>query len=550
MSPGKELAIVLTIELGKDKIFKPDHRTILEKVLRDYAPGQRWFRGKARETRSVGIEDVLPMRFGQSEAYFTLAKFEYDEGAPDIYVVPLVVTPAGKASQVINEHPQAIVANLEAENTGQCLLYDAMVDKAFCNSLLEAIGEKLRFRGESGEIVASPTRVFRDSRGSDRDKLDPVPTKAEQSNTSIVFGDRLILKLFRRLDKGLNPEHEMGRFLTEKTSFKHIPQVAGAIEYKPDKGNPISLAILQDYIVNEGDAWKFTLKSLERYFLNVSSKSGGQLPSVPREHLLFLPQPPPLAREIIGPYLSSAQLLGQRTAELHIALASDLKDPDFAPEYFTPEYQTSLYQSMRDLCVKNLHLLRDRLGYVSEELREDARRVLSLENDIGKRYRRIRENNIPAARIRCHGDYHLGQVLFTGEDFVIIDFEGEPARSLDERRMKRSPLLDVAGMIRSFHYAVHSILLQKTTTSPDESTIYQHRAQYWHVWVAAAFLSTYFEVVEPAGLLPENPDHLRILLDAYILDKAIYELGYELNNRPDWLRVPLQGILRLMESGG
>ena len=174
-----------------------------------------------------------------------------------------------------------------------------------------------------------------------------------------------------------------------------------------------------------------------------------------------------------------------------------------------------------------------------------------MEKDIIGRYQSICKQKISAARIRCHGDYHLGQVLFTGKDFVIIDFEGEPARSLSDRRLKRSPLLDVAGMIRSFHYAAHSALLQQVPLAPrpeDDLPLLQHWAQYWYVWVSVAFLASYLDVVRSVGLLPENPEHLRILLDAYILEKAIYEIGYELNNRPDWVKVPLQGILQLMEA--
>ena len=237
---------------------------------------------------------------------------------------------------------------------------------------------------------------------------------------------------------------------------------------------------------------------------------------------------------------------------MHIALASGVDDPNFAPDFFTHMYQRSLYQSMRSFTIKTLQLLREHLSTLPEEAQQDAHQVLDLEKDIIERYQPIRKQKISATRIRCHGDYHLGQVLFTGKDFVIIDFEGEPARSLSERRIKRSPLLDVAGMIRSFHYATHSALLRQGPLSArpeDDLPLLQRWAQYWYVWVSVAFLTSYLDIVKPVGLLPENPEHLRILLDAYILEKAIYEIGYELNNRPDWVKVPLQGILQLMEIG-
>jgi maltose alpha-D-glucosyltransferase/alpha-amylase len=177
---------------------------------------------------------------------------------------------------------------------------------------------------------------------------------------------------------------------------------------------------------------------------------------------------------------------------------------------------------------------------------------LEMEKEIIERYNLIRKQKIAAVRIRCHGDYHLGQVLYTGNDFVIIDFEGEPARSLSERRLKRSPLRDVAGMLRSFHYAAHSAVLKQMPLLPkpeDDQPLLQHWAQYWYTWVSVEFLNTYLDVIAQTGLLPDKPDQLKILLDAFLLDKALYEVGYELNNRPDWVGVPLQGILQLKETG-
>jgi maltose alpha-D-glucosyltransferase/alpha-amylase len=552
--PSDEVGAVPTIARGKDDLFERDNWFLLERTLRDYMKGRRWFRGKAREMRSADIKDVIAMRFGQSTTYIVLIQVEYTEGEPETYVVPLTTAVSDKPGELIKEYPHALVANLKPRNTdGQWTLYDALVDKGFSKFLLQAIGRKRRFKGEIGEISASPTKVFRNTRGPYSDALEPTPMKVEQSNTSVVYGDQLILKLFRRLEEGINPDLEIGRFLTEKTSFEHISQVAGSLEYKRRRSKPMSLAILQSFVANEGDAWQYTLDSLERYLQDVLSHPTVQAPPIPLKHMLSLPkEPPPLAKETIGPFLTSAQLLGQRTAEMHVALASGLDDPDFAPDFFTHMYQTSLYQSMRSFTIRTLQLLRERLPNIPDELQEDAQQVLDLEKEIIERYQPIRRQRISAARIRCHGDYHLGQVLFTGKDFVIIDFEGEPARSLSERRLKRSPLLDVAGMIRSFHYAAHSALIRQAPLAPrpeDDLPLLQHWAQYWYVWVSVAFLTSYLDILKPVGLLPEDPEHLRILLDAHILEKAIYEIGYELNNRPDWVKVPLQGILQLMETG-
>src|SRR2546423_7430725 len=269
---------------------------------------------------------------------------------------------------------------------------------------------------------------------------------AEQSNTSIVYGDRVILKLVRRLEPGLNPDLEIGRFLTE-TGLPHIPPVAGSLEYRTMSGEPMTVAIVQGFVRNEGDAWQFTLDALGHYLEEVLARGPAREgPFVDRPALLELArtEAPDIAHETIGAYLESARLLGQRTAELHLALASDLEDPAFAPEPFSILYQRSLYQSLRAPAVRTFRLLR-----ASSPDDPQLAMVLSYEGEILERYRSVLDRQGDATRTRGHGDYHLGQVLWTGKGFVIIDFQGAAAQPLGERRIKRSPLRDVAGMIRS-----------------------------------------------------------------------------------------------------
>jgi len=544
-----------TLAETEEKLFVKENWFVLEAVLLDYIRGRRWFRGKARESWGLQILDIIPVHSPQFVANLVLIGVEYAGGDPETYILPLTIAPAEQTDEIMAEYPYAGIARLKPGKNGDdsgSLLYDALVDKDFCRFLIEAIGQRRLFKGKVGKVLASRTRVFRDARGPVEVSLEPVPVKVEQSNTSVIYGDRLILKLFRRLEEGINPELEIGRFLTERSAFPHISQVAGALEYHHKNGRIITLATLQSFVPNEGDAWQYTLDFLNRYFKYVLAHPTVQVPPVPQKHLLsLLEEPSTLAQETIGPYLVWSQLLGKRTAELHVALASASHDLEFAPEPFSLLYQNSLCHSMRSFATQTLQLLRELLKELPEELRENAQQVLDSEVSIMKRFHLIRNRKISAARIRCHGDYHLGQVLYTGKDFVIIDFEGEPARSLSERRIKRSPLRDVAGMIRSFYYAAHSALLHQTplTLKAEALPTLGHWAQFWYVWVSSSFLMSYLNGVEQAQLLPNDPEQLRILLDAYLLEKAIYEIGYELNNRPDWLNVPLQGILQLMNAG-
>jgi maltose alpha-D-glucosyltransferase/alpha-amylase len=551
--PSEQVRTVPLLAIGRNELFEGENRSVMATVLQDYVTGRRWFRSRTRIMRSSRIVDVIAMPLSHSNAHLAMIQFEYTEGEQETYALPLASVEMANTDESVKQYPHAVVARMTPHNgSSEWLLCDALFDKDFCLELLEAMRRGRRFTGQGSELIAWSTGALGDAYPSEDVLFEPTPIKTEQTNTSVTFGDRLILKLFRRADEGINPELEIGRFLMEETPFTHVSQVAGALEYRRGKRGSISLAVLHSFVPNEGDAWNYTLDSLERYFQKVVAHPTVQVPPVPRRPLLsLLRDPPPLARETVGPYLTGAQLLGQRTGELHVALASASHDPAFVPEPFSPMYRTSLYQSMRSYTVRMLQLLREQLGILPDELSESVRRVLDLENEVIERYRLVRDKKIAATRIRCHGDYHLGQVLYTGKDFVIIDFEGEPARPLSERRLKRSPLRDVAGMLRSFHYAAQSALrrqLELANRPEDDLPMLQNWAQHWYVWVSVAFLTSYLEVVKPANLLPEDPEHLGILLDAYLLDKAVYEIGYELNNRPNWLNVPLEGILNLMES--
>ena len=540
---------------GWESLFQEEGKTALEAILPDYLKGRRWFGGKARPLRSTTISSVIPLPYAPSVAYMTAVVAGYTDGAPETYILPLAVAMGEHAEQVQKELPQAVVARVRAEQ-GEGVVYEALWDKSFCEALLGAIARRRRFKGTAGELVAFPTRAFRLLRSASEEPLESSLLKAEQSNTSIVYRNMFILKLFRRIATGVNPDLEVGRFLTEKVAFSHTPAVAGALEYRQDHGEPMTVAILHGLVPNQGDAWQYTLEALDHYFERALVHEVRQ-PPLPQNPLLALSEEAlsPLVQETISSYLPTAQLLGQRTAELHIALASDAVDPHFAPEPFSILYQRSIYQTMRSLTAQSFPLLRQRLKGLPQTVRGEAQRVLDREQDVLKRFQAILGRKITAMRIRCHGDYHLGQVLYTGKDFVIIDFEGEPARPLSERRIKRSPLRDVAGMLRSFHYAAYTTLFNQEAegvyaSHPEALAFLEPWARFWYLWVSAVFLKTYCENASRASFLPRTREELQVLLDAYLLEKAVYELDYELNNRPDWVRVPLQGILQLLGAAG
>jgi maltose alpha-D-glucosyltransferase/alpha-amylase len=482
---------------------------------------------------SVDISDVV--RMPEIHAYIAFARVEYNEGDPETYVIPVAVARGEAEERAKQQYGDTIVAHLRANDGSTGVLYGAIHDPRFRDALLGLVARRRKLHGSAGEVVGSHSRMFRKIWGASHPSLESTVGSAEQSNTSMIFGDRFILKLFRKVESGVNPDIEIGSYLTN-TGFPHTPAFAGHIEYRPHNGDIIQMATVQALVRTEGDAWKFTMDSLSTYY----------------ETALAQTQPDPAPSELIGTYLESARLLGQRTAEMHLALASATA-PEFAPEPFTDHYRQGLYHGFIGQANRALHLLRRQLPTLPEGAAAMARSVLEQEAEIRNRFRPLRAHRINAMRIRHHGDYHLGQVLYTGKDFVIIDFEGEPARALSERRLKRSPLRDVAGMLRSFQYAAYAALFGQVAgvvARPENMAALEQWAGFWTRHVGEAFLRAYLDTAPGAKFLPASEQELRILLDVYVTDKALYEILYELNNRPDWVRIPLAGIQRLLGKAG
>ena len=530
-----------------DTVLLGSARERLESVLLGFVKQRRWFAGKARRLKSAQIVDAIHLPGADDSAYMATVLVSYAEGDPDSYLVPMAYASAVEAPQIMERWPQSAIAWLRAPGEEQRgLLYDALGPPGFADALLNAIARRRRATGDTGTLVGSTTKAFARLRGPESIKLEAALSVAEQSNNSVVYGERLILKVSRRLAEGVNPELEVGRFLTENTQFAQIAPMAGSLEFRRNGGEPITMAILQGYVPNQGDAWQYTLTNLAHYFKGLELVSTEEPPKLPhslvQSSTVDLPE---AATRTIGAYLDSARLLGQRTAELHAALASDPDDPAFAPERVSQQDQRSIYQSLNQVALRSMELLRSQLKKLPEDAREEARQVLELEPKIQGALRAFLGRRLTTTRIRVHGDYHLGQVLYNGHDFVIIDFEGEPARTLYERRLKRLALRDVAGMLRSFHYASETAL-KSENIAPEASARMQMWSRFWVGSVSAAFLRSYLHTAGMASFVPHTTEDLEMQLTTMLLEKALYELRYELNSRPDWVRIPLRGLLDLM----
>jgi maltose alpha-D-glucosyltransferase/alpha-amylase len=529
-----------------EDLLSGNRHVALEGCLPAYLRTCRWFLGLP-EIKSVRFREILPLPV-RERMFLTVLLVEYVQHEPEEYLLPLAFAMGAQADDVRRQHPHCAIAQVQLRNGDRGLVYDAVASTDFSRALLELLARRRQIKGREGVVETAVQPDFRALQ--QKEKLE-IANRTEHRNSSIIYGDKVILKLLRRLETGNNPELEANRFLTAK-KFPHVPALAGALEYQRIDNERLCFGIATSYIPNATNGWNYMLDTLRRYFDRVRAQpqekfSAHSLEPVSIAQLTDKP-PPDHVSSLLGTALESARLLGRRTAGMHLVLASDLENKDFAPEPFTPFYQRSLYQSLRNHLLSQFGALRRKLKSLHQPATGLAEKLLALQEPILKRMRGVHETHMSALRIRCHGDFHLTQVLHTGKDFVIIDFEGEPVRPIGERRIKRSPLRDVAGMIRSFDYAAHTALAAQHDSGnlpKDEFRALWPWAQFWAHWTSVAFLTEYLAETGASGLLPKTRSGIAVLLDAFVLDKAISEMGHEMNNRPDWLHVPLQAILQM-----
>jgi maltose alpha-D-glucosyltransferase/alpha-amylase len=513
----------------------------LEKVLVGDIVGRRWFRGKAQTVSGGRIVDRVEIP--GADCVIAFVQVEYVEQDPEVYVLPLAVATGVDAGLKLLEAPSSVIAEVGGgDETG--VLYDASTDPAFGAALVSLAANRKKLKGRE-TTVSSLSMAASRGLAQTIEGQQARPGQSEQSNTSVIFGDQLVLKLFRRFDPGPNPEIEVGRFLTD-TGFENAAPTRGALQVSMN-GRTAAFAVLHGYVPNLGDAWTHSLDALALVYEQVAARRTelGRAPAA-RHPLDVEDEELDLMREVVGIPLHEARLLGQRTAEMHLALASTTDDPEFAPQKLSTLYQRSLYQATRSSIRTSFNLLRRRRSQLTPLQGELAEAVLGLEPTILDDLKSVTTEKIDAIRFRIHGDYHLGQVLFTGNYFVIIDFEGEPLRPMSERRIKRLGLRDVAGMIRSYQYTTQMSLREAMKGGVEDPDHAEHLADWGDAlarWLAAAFLRGYLEPLEGTSLIPADRGHLKLLLDTLVLDKAAYELSYELNNRPDWVDIPLRGLL-------
>jgi len=502
-------------------------------VLPAFLDTRRWFARRRDELRAVRVEDAVAL----PNLTLLVLRVEYASAEPERFLIPLAVV-AGRAPP-----PTAVLATLRTP-AGEATLVDAAADGPSARALLEVFAMRGRAQGWGASAVSA--RCFAPLEPIDE---DPVDISAEHAAAALRFDERYLLKMFRRVEDGVSPELEVKRFLNERAPAL-TPRVVGALELGHGRGEASTLAVLEAYVPNEGTAWTHAREELRRFFDRVLSRHRDTPPpaGAPRRLLeAARAETPPVVREVVGAYLDVAALLGRRTAELHLALASDRATPAFRPEPYAALDHRSKYQSMRNLAGRTLRLLRESIHALPAATASRARELVGHPDRVLQAFAPLLTQKLAAVRIRTHGDYHLDQLLSTGKDFVIIDFEGPAGEALADRRRKHSAFRDVAGMLRSFHYAALSAALDPTVVREVDRDAAAPWAEAWHLWVSAAFLRDYLAAAGDAPFVPKG-DEQRVVLEVHLLEKALRELGDELARHPESAGIPLAGLMELLEA--
>lgn len=513
---------------------------LTEEVLPDYLTTCRWYGGKARVIDDLMLQEIIPMPTTDHSALFLVLSILFHDGKSDQYFLPVTWISAPP------ENEKAVIAHMTT-HAGEGYLIDAIYAPAFRMALYQGIMSDQTIDEGEGELRLSKSKALAHAPDA---ATNTRVLNADQSNSALIIDDAFFLKLYRKVDYELNPDLEITRFLTEETPFRHIPTYAGGIELHTDNHPVMVLGMMQEMVNNQGDAWPFILNLLEESFDGMVSKGvvSQPAPTLPDRLYHRYVDLPDLLRDSLPQHVAdNLYLLGQRSAEMHQALAMGKNDA-FKPIPFDDAYRMSFFDALEQLVSKRLRLLKSTYEDLPAALQEQVSYFMEHRNTILSCFRQFKSLKTHALRTRIHGDFHLGQVLYTGDNFIILDFEGEPESTLTARKIKHSPLKDIAGMVRSFHYALYATIVFNARFQSIKDEVSDGWRQAIYLAIKGIYLHGYFETLGDHPILPETETEIRALLDLHTLEKAVYELGYELNGRPDWAIIPLKGIQYIVDG--
>ncbi|MDR5591929.1 trehalose synthase [Christiangramia sp. SM2212] len=515
-------------------------KTFSTEILEDYILKKRWYAGKSSTLKYIEVVDHCKLSSDKNTYFGVLIEINFSEAFFQDYFIPVSFIPGNKE----NLETGTIIAPVTFQGVEGHLI-DALHIEDFRIVVFN------RIMGYSGENNHKKILFHRS------ETMKPMKYESsgfmggEQSNTSIIYNNSLVMKFFRRIYTSKNPDYEISRFLTEKSNFKNIPAYVGSINLDLDNGDTITLALMQDLIENEGDAWKYMLEELKSVFTNIEKKKikVKKLPAIS----LYQRQPinsiPPEIIDFAGLNIFlKVSKLAQRTAEMHIALGSDMQDTAFTPTKYNGDYAVWLKNRLIYMFQNRLNTIENNMHKLDGEALELAKEFLDKKKEIREHFLNFNWTRMKSERIRIHGDYHLGQVLVDHDDFYLLDFEGEPESTIQDRKVKQPPLKDVAGMFRSFHYAIYSTIFNNDGSFSTSQEDMFEAGEVLYKYMIGVFMETYVHKVQAENLNIGYKQEIEFLLDYCLLEKAVYELGYELNSRPRWTIIPLRGIASILKN--
>ena len=518
-------------EIQEDASFK---EFLCKDRLVDYLYQSRWFGGKSSRILQVIVSKSMPLYNGSDLYNMLILEVFFQESYAHNYFLPLALV---ELDSDISDAAKLAEVTLAGK---KYLLIDALYDQGFHqamfkllqhNQILKEGNNKVYFKaiGDLGLTKEFSSKLL----------------NAEQSNSTIIINDFFYLKIFRRLFRDKNPDFELNEFLAEQKYFKNFPNLSGLIWWEPSPGFDISLGLMQEKLENEGDAWTWMLSEVESFFAQADEQELKPLLWTAIYPLKLKKLPSYFLQNPGQEFFRHIETLAKRTAEMHIALASNSRDRNFVVSNYNSDFTVWLKNRLIYQFDARYNLLNNKLPDLPEEAQKLAKKVLIRKDQIVNFILGFDEEKLRSFRIRIHGDYHLGQILKQGKDFYILDYEGEPESTIRDRKVKQSPLKDVAGLLRSFHYALHATQVK---LGKEKANLRAEQGKSLYQAISGVFLNTYFKEAFKNQLDIGYRKEITYLLHYFLLEKAIYELGYELNGRPDWAIIPLQGILEITDE--
>ncbi len=515
---------------------------LLKEIMPDFLMRSRWFGGKAQGIHEVTFDVLEPLPIVPL-VYFSILDVSFEQGKPEKYALFFTHVPEEEAA----ENKKARIGHVRFEKK-EGILCDALYLPEFRSKMLNFLFHRNNLDGIDGKLIFEKGSYL--DLVEEKEILSSKVLEADQSNSSVLYEDKLFVKFFRKLFPDTNPDLETIRFLSEKAHFQPIPTFAGSISFKPSHRPLLTLAMFQKTVDARTDLWalfKDHLASFAELVKNEDFEFSDLWDHSPFETMLRNEIPEEVRLGMGTESIELIQKLADRTAEMHASLSSDSHNLAYAPEPFDAGYRKILQDKLENLLLKRVHLLDHNFVRLNEESRVLAEYFLRRVDDISKSFQKLTQKKYLTQRIRIHGDYHLGQVLWQGNDVVILDFEGEPESTIEERKIKHSPLKDVAGMLRSFHYAAYAhLFFVNRDVIPEERL--ELAAENWYRQAAGIFLQSYYTKAASLNFNLGTTKDIISLTELHLLEKAVYEFGYELNGRPDWVMIPLKGIQQVLET--